>query len=160
MEEQEQQEQQEQRELLEIYKLHADLADRVSQRRDGVSRLYVSLMAGLLVFLSAVLRFRPDDPSGIIAVSVLAGTGVMGAVLAVNWYFLIRSHNKLNNGQYKVLRNLERRLAYPFITKQFKLECKGRSPYQELASVGAAFPWIWVGAFGFLAVFALAVGST
>ncbi len=31
-------------ELLEIYKLHAELADRVSQRREGANRLYVSLL--------------------------------------------------------------------------------------------------------------------
>ena len=36
-----------QNEMLEIYKLHAELADRVSQRREGANRLYVSLLVGL-----------------------------------------------------------------------------------------------------------------
>ena len=42
----------EQDQLLEIYKLHAELADRVSQRREGANRLYVSLHVGLVVFLN------------------------------------------------------------------------------------------------------------
>ena len=43
----------EQDRLLEIYKLHAGLADRVSQRREGANRLYVSLNVGLVIFLAA-----------------------------------------------------------------------------------------------------------
>ena len=37
----------EQNERLEIYKLHAELADRVSQRREGANRLYVTLLLGI-----------------------------------------------------------------------------------------------------------------
>ena len=151
--------QQERQELLEVYKLHVELADRVSQRRDGVNRLYVSLMVGSLVFLATVLRFLPDGSNGIFVVTALAGTGVMGATLAASWFSLIRSYDHLNEGQYEVLRNLERRLAYPFITEQFKRERKGRSPYRELAAVGAIFPWIWVCLFGSLVTYALVVGS-
>ena len=47
-------------ELLEIYKLHAELADRVSQRREGANRLYVSLLIGLVLFAAALLRFGTD----------------------------------------------------------------------------------------------------
>lgn len=44
------------RELLEIYKLHAELADRISQRREGANRLYVSLLAAISALLAASLR--------------------------------------------------------------------------------------------------------
>ena len=47
--------------LLEIYKLHAELADRVSQRREGANRLHVSLLSGFLVFLAALLRFGSGE---------------------------------------------------------------------------------------------------
>ena len=40
-------------ELLEIYKLHSELADRVSQRREGANRLYVSLLAGMFILPAA-----------------------------------------------------------------------------------------------------------
>ena len=40
--------------LLEIYKLHADLADRVSQRREGANRLFVSMHTALVVFLATL----------------------------------------------------------------------------------------------------------
>ena len=49
------------KELLEIYRLHADLADKVSQRREDANRLYVSLLVGLGVFVAALLRFGNGD---------------------------------------------------------------------------------------------------
>ncbi len=48
-------------EHLEMYKLHAELADRVSHRREGANRLYVSLLVGLMVFLAALIRFGVGD---------------------------------------------------------------------------------------------------
>lgn len=47
--------------LLEIYKLQAELADRVSQRREGANRLQVSLLSGFLVFLAALLWFGSGE---------------------------------------------------------------------------------------------------
>lgn len=150
------QKQQERQELLEIYKLHADLAERVSQRRDGVNRLYFSLMVSALVFASTILRFGPGLMEGTVVDIMLLFIWVVGSVLAVNWFYLIRSYDKLNDGQYCVLRDLEHCLAYPFITEQFKREPKGRSPYRELSYVGAILPWIWGSLFTLLAIFTLA----
>lgn len=127
-------------ELLEIYKLHAELADRVSQRREGANRLYVSLLIGLVLFVAALLRFGTD---GISADTVLFWTGVLGAVLATSWYIVIRSYRQLNTGKFNTLQDLESRLAYPFFTKEWKLlgEGKKRSRYWKLTVVENALPW-------------------
>ena len=37
---------------LEIYKLHAEMADRVTQRRLQTNRFYISLLTGLIALLS------------------------------------------------------------------------------------------------------------
>ncbi len=68
-----------QKELLEIYKLHAELADRVSQRREEANRLYVSLLAAVLVLLAAFLRYG----AGAVPVrGILIAGGVLGASLS------------------------------------------------------------------------------
>ena len=151
------QEQRERQELLEIYKLHAELADRVSQRRDGVSRLYVSLLVGLLVFAATVLKFGTDGNNGISADAVLLGTGALGILLAVSWLMVIKSYRELNAGKFIVLQKLESGLPYQFFTKQFKLspEEKKISPYWKYSSAAANLPWIWFVAFSLLAIFAL-----
>ena len=142
-----------QQELLEIYKLHAELADRVSQRREGANRLYVSLLTGLAVFVVALLRFGTD---GISADTVLFWAGVLGAVLAASWYVVIRSYRQLNSGKFKALHELERNLAYPFFTKEWELlgEGKKRSRYWKLTVVETALPWILFLLFAGLAIYA------
>ena len=68
-------------ELMEIYKLHAELADRVSQRREGANRLYVSLLVGLVLFLGIFVRFGIEDfPISI----VFQAAGLIGAVLSIS----------------------------------------------------------------------------
>lgn len=142
-----------QTELLEIYKLQAELADRVSQRREGANRLYVSLLVGLMVFLGAVLRFGAGDfPAGM----VLLVAGVMGSLLAVSWFVVIRSYRQLNSGKFKALHELEEKLAYPFFKREWELlaEGKERSRYWKLTNVEVGLPCIF-----FLLFFGLAIYS-
>ena len=143
-------------ELLEIYKIHAELADRVSQRREGANRLYVSLLIGLALFVAALLRFGTD---GISPDTVLFWAGVLGAVLAISWYIVIRSYRQLNTGKFNALQDLESHLAYPFFTKEWELlgEGKKRSRYWKLTVVETALPWTLFLLFVGLAIYA-AVG--
>ena len=91
-------------ELLEIYKLHAELADKVSQRREEANRLYVGLLLGLIVFLAALLRFGVGDvPEKII----LFSAGAIGSLLSISWYIVIRSYRQLNSGKFKALHELK-----------------------------------------------------
>ena len=145
-------------ELLEIYKLHAELADRVSQRREGANRLYASLLTGLALFVAVFLRFGPPRASElpIPLGDVLFWVGILGAVLAVSWYIVIRSYRQLNTGKFNALQDLEQRLAYPFFTKEWELLGEGKRParYWRLSVVETALPWIFLLLFGGLAIFA------
>lgn len=129
-------------ELLEIYRLHAELADRVSQRREGANRLYVSLLLALVVFLAALLRFGFGDLSGS---AVLVVVGVAGAALSASWLITIRSYRQLNTGKLKALHEIEERLAYPFYKREWELlgAGKDRSRYFRLTQAEAVLPWIY-----------------
>ncbi len=98
-------------ELLDIYKLHAELADRVSQRREGANRLFVSLLTGTLIFLVAFLRYGAET---IPINAILIAVGIFGICLSAAWYIIIRSYRQLNSGKYAALHELEEKLAYPF----------------------------------------------
>ena len=144
---------QKQQELLEIYKLQAELADRVSQRREGANRLYVSLLIGLALFVAALLRFGAD---GVSADAVLFWAGVLGTVLATSWYVVIRSYRQLNTGKFSALQDLESRLAYPFFTKEWELLGEGgkRRRYWKLTVVETALPCVFALLFAGLAIYA------
>ena len=146
----------EQHERLEMYKLHAELADRVSQRREGANRLYVSLLVGLVVFLAALLRFGmgavPVQP-------VLVGLGVFGVLLSLSWIIVIRSYRQLNTGKFGALHELEEKLVYPFFTREWELLSEGGilSRYWKLTVVETALPIIFIILFCVLIVYAFFV---
>ena len=128
-----------QNEPLEIYKLHAELADRVSQRREGANRLYVSLLLGLIALLAALLRFGVGDLSPRV---VVLAAGIVGAVLSASWYVVIRSYRQLNTGKFLALQELEQKLAYPFFEREWDLLGKGadRKRYWRLTVVETFLP--------------------
>ena len=128
--------------LLEIYKLHAELADRVSQRREGANRLYVSLLSGFLVFLAALLRFGPGDiPTSIL----LLFSGIIGMSISGSWYIVIRSYRQLNTGKFDALNELEQKLGYPFFRREWEFLQQGRNRnrYWKLTVVETFLPIIF-----------------
>ena len=129
-------------ELLELYKLHAELADKVSQRREGANRLFVSLLTGTLIFLAALLRYGAETiPVGAVVIAI----GVFGFFLAAAWFVIIRSYRQLNSGKFKALHELEEKLAYPFFTREWELleEGKSRSRYWKLSVVETILPVVF-----------------
>lgn len=138
-------------EYLEIYKLHAEFADRVSQRREGANRLYVSLLVGLMVFFAAMLKFGIGDA---VERPVLSVVGVFGALLSVSWLVAIRSYRQLNSEKFRVLRELEQQLVYQFFTKEWDPLSEGgkSNRYWKLTHVEVTLPIL------FLVLFAGLVG--
>ncbi|MCY4461145.1 MAG: hypothetical protein OXC26_12245 [Albidovulum sp.] len=131
------------KELLEIYKLHAELADRVSQRREGANRIYVSLLVGLALFLGVFVRFGVKDfPMAI----VFLAAGIIGAALSISWFIVIRSYRQLNTGKFAALHELEEKLAYPFFKREWELLDEGRklSRYWKLTTVETGLPIIFL----------------
>ena len=132
----------EQDRLLEIYKLHAELADRVSQRRERTNRLYVSLYVGLVVFLATLLRFGFGDmPESLVLITI----GSVGALLSLSWFVVIRSYKQLNSEKFRVLHDLEKQLPYQFFTLEWDPQSKGKKSnrYWKLTHVEVLLPSIF-----------------
>lgn len=127
-----------QKELLEIYKLHAELADRVSQRREAANQRYTGMLVGLGAFLAVLIRFG----DGGIPESATRLVGLLGMGLSVSWYVIIRSYRQLNTGKFKALNELEERLAYPFYKREWDLLGEGRDfrRYWRLTVVETSLP--------------------
>lgn len=129
----------ERRELFEIYRLHAESADRVSDRRERAHRLYVTLFIGLALFLGGLLQLGSGSEQ---VRTVLRLGGFAGMVLAASWYVVGRSYRELNSGKFKVLHELEKQLTYPFYTREWELLKGGKRAdrYWKLTVVESVLP--------------------
>ena len=126
-------------ELLEIYKLHAKLADNVSQRREGANRFYVTLLTGVLMLSATFLRFGAETiPLGIL----LGVSGILMVFLSGSWCVVIHSYRQLNSGKFKTLHELEEKLAYSFFRREWELLGQGKdySRYWILTVVETILP--------------------
>lgn len=142
-------------ELLEIYKIHAELADRVSQRREGANRLYVSLLSVILALLTALLRYE----TGIIPIWTVLGVAFLGMLLSSLWFVTIQSYRQLNKGKFITLHELEEKLAFPFFKREWKLlgEGKDKSLYRKLTIVESRLPIGFFLLFLFLFLISIAI---
>ena len=137
-------------ELLEIYKLHAELADSISKQRVATNRFYILVYSGLAVLFSAFLQHKNGVPLG----WLMVGFGVFGVLLAFAWYIVICTFRQLNWGKFKVLHELEEKLAYPFFKREWDLltQGTGRKNYRRLTRVETLVPIIFGSCFAFLFV--------
>ena len=138
------------REAMEIYKLHAELADRVSQRRLGTNRIYGGLLVGVMLFLGTLLKVGGNTShDGIIFCAI----GLVGVLLAVSWDRVIRSYEQLNTGKFEALRELEGKLDYRFFEREWHFlghaedtdQGDEAGKYLRLSRVERSVPWLFFG---------------
>lgn len=128
--------------ILALYRLHAELADRVSQRRDSANRLFVGLATGLLAFGAALPRFG----TGKLDLAVVTiFVSIAGILLCGAWYYIIRSYRQLNTGKFAALQEMEKMLPYRFFEREWKLLGEGqeRSRYWRLTVVETFLPFVF-----------------
>lgn len=123
--------------ILDLYKLHAHLADRVSQRREGANRLYAGMLTAFVAFTGALIRFGDGSVPTILTVA-----SVVGIFLSISWYIVIRSYRQLNSGKFKALHEMEKELPYPFFKREWELLKEGKDyrRYAKLTVVETLLP--------------------
>ena len=140
--------------LLEIYKLHADLADRVSQRRIEASKIFVSALLGILALLGLALRFGVGD---VPVQAVFSVTGILGIALTISWLGVIHSHKQLNCEKFRVLHKLEEQLPFQFFKDEWDPDNTGSksNAYWKLTDVEKLMPLVFLLLFVGIAVYGI-----
>ena len=129
--------------LLEIYKLHAGLADQVSNRREGANRLYGTLAVALLVFSGAALRFGVGSiPGELVAI----GLAVSTILVCGSWIRVVRSYKELNREKFRVIHELEGHLPFDFFLKEWDPKKSGgkSNRYLQLTIAEYSLPLIFM----------------
>ena len=138
-------------ELIEIYKIHVELADRVSQRREGANKLYVSLLSAIAVLIGILARFD----SSLSLEILLPVMGIMGLIISLSWWIVIRSYKQLNSGKFDMLHELEEKLSYQPYKREwyFLREGKDLKIYSKLTTVESILPASFGIGFVFLTIY-------
>ena len=141
----------------------AEMADRVSARRMLANGFFLTLNTTLASILGYMYDKLAEDKQ-----AVLIFMSAVGLVLAVTWFFNIRSYKRLNKAKYEVLNEMEKELPYQYFTDEWdRLKCskseqsetstmrkrwmKYKDRYTDLTNVEGIVPIV----FGLIYVFIL-----
>ena len=101
--------------ILELYKLHVEMADRVSRRRDVTNNWFITINASII---SGLLFLITNDLFK--TMIVVLGICLLGCALSYIWKNLIQSYKQLNAAKFKALDSLENNLPLKFYEIEYK----------------------------------------
>lgn len=125
--------------LLEQYKLYVEMANQVSSRRVQVNRFYISLLSGLLAFLSFVVSkqsFNNDSDFILIVISLV------GILLCVVWFININSYKQLNKLKFTVIHEMEKMLPFACYDREWEIDKGSEKKYVRLTYIENYVPII------------------
>lgn len=109
--------------LLEQYKVFVKTADDITSRRLETNKFYLTILLGLFTiagFLSTKEMEGVFDKQ-----IILILISVLGIFLSVIWYINIESFRLLNSAKFKVIHEMEQKLAYPCFEKEWVFRKNG-----------------------------------
>ena len=137
-------------ENLELYKLHAELADRVSQRRAAANRFFPGMLTGVGAVFAIIDRLGVSNADIPLKILLMMG-GFFGVALSLSWLLTIHSYRALSKGKFQTLKELESKLSFCFFDREWKnlggnyLELTEVEKTIPMAFMFASFWLFWMG---------------
>jgi hypothetical protein len=143
--------------MLEQYKLFVEMTDKKSEQRLSTNKFFLALNSAIIAALSIAfpnLKEKVND-TWFVFVSVL------GMVLCVAWYHLIRSYRCLNEGKFVVIHEMEKSLPVRPYTAEWTAVGEGKEPmqYRPFTYIEHHVPLVFLLLFAAIAVFVLKFGG-
>lgn len=101
-------------EKFEIYKLAVEMADRVSSRRMIANGFFLSVHTALAGSLGFLYEKVTADQRGVLI--ILSAVGIL---LALTWFFSIKSYKRLNKAKFAVINKMEEQLSFQYFTEEW-----------------------------------------
>jgi hypothetical protein len=91
---------------LDLYKLCVEMADRTSARRLATNTFFVTLQSALAALIGILGTVH--KPGGIkFDVTSLLTLAIVGIILSLSWWALLRYYRRLNTAKFSVINNME-----------------------------------------------------
>lgn len=129
--------------LLEQYKLAVEMADRISERRQGVNKFYIGVLSALALLYSLIEK----APTLWARYVLQCALPVVAVVLCVMWALLIASYRRINAAKYEVILEMEKRLPATPYTDEWNRLGAGKKRHHQVTRLEAAIPFLFLLAF-------------
>jgi len=127
--------------LFEQYELYIEGAEKISDRRQNANNYFITINTALITFLG--LSFQVGFLSSLSWVRLLLA--VVGIVICIIFWYLLRSYKQLNTGKYKIIHEIEKYLPLALYDYEWKILEEGRNKkvYYPFSHVELLIPWVF-----------------
>lgn len=125
--------------LFEQYKLYVDSIEKISDRRQNANNYFITINTALISLIGFSIQYN-----FLSSVSWLkAIVAVVGILICVIFWFLIRSYKQINTGKFKVLHEIESKLPMNLYEYEWEVLGKGEkyNIYYPFSHVELFIPW-------------------
>ncbi len=109
--------------LLEQYKLYVSSAENISDRRQRANTYFIALNAALISFYGASNQFDLLRDGLVPQITI----SILGLIVSVVFWFLIRAYKQLNTGKFLVIHEIEKELPLSIYRYEWEKLEKGEN---------------------------------
>lgn len=103
--------------LFEQYRLYVEMADKISHRRAISNSFFLTIHTTLISFINYAVQFHES----------LYPLNMIGLVLTVLWFSIIRSYKNLNGAKYRIINQIEEKLLLRPYSTEWKILEQGNN---------------------------------
>lgn len=127
--------------LLAQYQLYVENMGKISDRRQNANNYFITINTVLISFMGVLFQAKIFEPIPWIK-SLIA---LVGIIICVIFWFLLRSYKQLNTGKFKVIHEIERKLPIALYDYEWKIlgEGKDGKRYFPFSHIEMIIPWVF-----------------
>ncbi|MFA5962039.1 MAG: hypothetical protein WC848_05135 [Parcubacteria group bacterium] len=123
------------------YKMYVESAERISDRRQNANNFFLTINTVLISVLGLSFQLKLIEKLNWIKM-VLA---LLGLVICVIFWFLLRAYRQLNSGKFKVIHEIEQNLPLALYDYEWKILGEGKKEklYYPFSHIELLIPWVF-----------------
>lgn len=127
--------------LFEQYKLYVESVEKTSDRRQNANNYFITINTALISLIGLSFQIKCFENITWIK-SLLA---LVGIIICVIFWYLIRSYRQLNTGKFIVIHQIEDNLPLAIYKHEWEVLGKGKdnSKYYPFSHIELLIPWVF-----------------
>ncbi len=125
----------------EQYKMYIESTERISDRRQNANNFFLTINTVLISAFGLSFQLKVLENLNWIKM-ILA---LLGLVICVIFWFLLRAYKQLNSGKFKVIHEIEQNLPLGLYDYEWELLEKGKNKkiYYPFSHIELLIPWVF-----------------
>lgn len=123
------------------YKMYIESAERISDRRQNANNFFLTINTVLISVFGLSFQIKLLENLGWVKI-ILA---LLGLIICIIFWFLLRAYKQLNSGKFKVIHEIEQGLPLSLYDYEWKVleEGKNKRVYYPFSHVELLIPWVF-----------------